>query len=304
VTARIAPMTPPVPAGPPTLPSVGAVVLTQGKRTKALRRAVESLLAQSGVDLDIVVIGNGADPGPLPDGVHVVVLPANEGTPAGRNAGVPYVRGELLFFLDDDARLDGDRTLAKIAERFAADPELGILQPRVADPTGLAPPRRWTPRLRVGDPTHSSDVAALWEGAVAVPRSVFERVGGWPAEFFFMHEGIDLAWAVWGAGWRVHYAGDLVAFHPAVSDGNNPGGTRLAMRNRVFLARRRLPLPLGVCYVLTWLAITIVRGRRPAVARAAFRGVLAGLRENPGRRRPISWRAVWRMTRAGRPPVI
>jgi dTDP-glucose pyrophosphorylase len=32
--------------------------------------------------------------------------------------------------------------------------------------------------------------------------------------------------------------------------------------------------------------------------------IAEGWRADPGQRRPISWRTVWRMTAAGRPPVI
>ena len=44
------------------------------------------------------------------------------------------VDGELLFFLDDDARLPDDDMLAAMAAQFAADPTLGLIQPRVVDP--------------------------------------------------------------------------------------------------------------------------------------------------------------------------
>ncbi|RAF73280.1 glycosyltransferase family 2 protein, partial [Burkholderia multivorans] len=40
----------------------GVVVLTQGKRLEELNRGFDSLLAQKGVELDIVCVGNGWDP--------------------------------------------------------------------------------------------------------------------------------------------------------------------------------------------------------------------------------------------------
>jgi GT2 family glycosyltransferase len=286
------------------LPRYGAVVLTQGRRPKLLRGGVTSLLNQRGVQLDVAVVGNGWQPSGLPAGVHSVVLETNVGIPAGRNAGVPYVSGDLLFFLDDDAVLLEPDTLCRIAQIFAEEPDIGLIQPRVDAADGGPAPRRWTPRLRVGDPTRSSDVTAVWEGAVAVRRELFERVGGWPAEFFAVHEGIDLAWAVWDAGARVRYAGDLVAVHPAVSPARHPSYTRLAARNRVFLARRRLPVPINVLYVAVWAGLTVVRARDMRTLRESWRGALAGLREDAGRRRRMSWRTVWRMTKTGRPPVI
>lgn len=284
--------------------SYGVVVLTQGRRPADLERGLRSLLAQTGVELDIVVVGNGWEPAGLPDGVQGVGLPDNVGIPAGRNAGVPYVNGDLLFFLDDDARLDGVETLTRLAAMFAAQPDLGLIQPRVVDPDGRPSPRRWTPRLRVGDPLRSSDVTALWEGAVAMRRPLFDRVGGWPAEFFYAHEGIDLAWAVWDAGYRVRYCAEISVLHPAITPTRHSQFYRLQSRNRVYLARRRLPAPLAALYLCVWSALTLTRVRSAAALRGAFQGTVEGFRTDAGPRRPMSWRTVWRMTRAGRPPVI
>jgi GT2 family glycosyltransferase len=284
-------------------PSYGAVVLTQGRRPEALAAAVGSLLAQRDVDVDVVVVGNGWSPTGLPVGVRAVPLPVNVGIPAGRNAGVPHVHGELLVFLDDDAALAAPDALARMAAALA-DPSVGCVQPRPVDPATGATLGRWVPRLRVGDPARSSDVTALWEGCVAVRRGVFERAGGWPAEFFYAHEGIELAWRVWDAGLRVRYLGDVVVHHPVIDPRRHRGALHQQARNRVWLARRNLPLPLAAIYPLVWLVLSLARARDVAAVRELFTGFVAGLREPAGARRPVSWRAVWRMARARRPPVI
>jgi GT2 family glycosyltransferase len=280
------------------------VILTQGNRPDELRAALESLLAQRDVDVDVVVVGNGWAPDGLPDGVHGVALDADRGIPAGRNAGVPHVSGELLLFLDDDVALADDRTLAGIAARFAAEPDLGLLQPRVVPSGPGAAPRDWVPRLRVGDRARSSDVTAVWEGCVAIPRSVFEQVGGWPAEFRFAHEGIDLAWRVLDSGRRVHYAGDLEIHHAPYVAAPHDDRVYYAARNRVWLARRHLPVPLGVLYVTSFALRTLPLVRTPARARAALRGYRDGLRRPCGERRPLRARTLCEMSRLGRPPVI
>ncbi|MCX6601979.1 MAG: glycosyltransferase, partial [Acidobacteria bacterium] len=197
-------------------PAYGVVVLTMGKRPTELARGLQSLLNQKNVELDIVVVGNGWQPQGLPVGVKALALAENVGIPAGRNAGVEHVQGELLFFLDDDASLADDNFLATVAQRFNDDPKLGLIQPRVVDPTGLAAPGRWVPRLRVGDPAAPGPATSLWEGAVAMRRALFDRIGGWPDEFFYAHEGIDLVWRVWDEGFTPWYAGDLVVHHPVI----------------------------------------------------------------------------------------
>jgi GT2 family glycosyltransferase len=288
-----------------SLPSYGVVVLTMGRRPDELRRALESLLTQRDVELDIVCVGNGWVPVGLPPGVRGHALPENVGIPAGRNAGVPLVQGELLFFLDDDASLPNPGLLAELARRFAASPELGLVQPRVVDPSGDPAPRRWTPRLRKGDPARPSNAFSVWEGAVAIRRTAFEGGAHWPAPFFYAHEGIELAWRVWDQGSVVWYAGDLTAHHPAIDPTRHAEFYRLNARNRVWLARRNLPLLLEPLYVGTWTAVQVLRSRRDRAAlKAWFGGFVEGWRTDPGERRRLRWRTVWRMCRLGRPPVV
>jgi len=280
---------------------IGCVVLTQGRRPTELAAALDSLASQTGVETDVVVVGNGWEPEGL--AVRTVALAEDRGIPAGRNAGVPAVRGELLFFLDDDARLAAPDALARVAERFG-DPGLGMLQLRVRASDGGPAPRDWVPRLRVGDPARSSDVTAVWEGAVAIRRTVFEQAGGWPGEFRRGHEGVDLAWRVMDTGRRVAYAGDIEVLHPSYRTAPHDHSAYYGARNRVFLARRHLPLPLGVLYVAGFVLRTLPVLRTPARARAALRGYRDGLRQPCGPRRPLRASTLWRMTRAGRPPVI
>lgn len=280
------------------------IVLSQGGRPAELGLALDSLLRQRGVDLDVVVVGNGWEPSGLPPGVRGLGLPEDAGIPGGRNAGVPHTEGELLFFLDDDASLAGEDALAGAALKFT-DPGLGLLQLRVAARDGGPARRDWVPRLRVGDPARSSDVTAVWEGAVAIPRHVFDEVGGWPAEFRHAHEGVDLAWRVLDAGYRVHYAGDVVAFHPAqATPMPHAYSFYFGARNKVWLARRHLPLPLGLIYVVMFALRTVPRLRSVHAVREAARGYRDGMRGPCGKRQKLKARTLVRMTLAGRPPII
>jgi len=287
------------------LPTVGVVVLTQGTRADDLARGIRSVLAQQGVVLDVVCVGNGWAPSGLPDVVRTLALPENLGIPAGRNRGVPLVTGEYLFFLDDDASIPDPRFLSRAIALLRADPSIGLLQPRVTDPTGAAAPTRWIPRIRKGAATESGAVFSVWEGAVLLPRAVFTATGGWAEPFFYAHEGIELAWRVWDQGLRTWYAGDLEANHPVIQPTRHADYYRLNARNRVWLARRNLPALLVPVYAGSWLAIQLLRFRsdRPAL-RAWLAGFREGWRADPGERRPISARTVWRMSLAGRPPIV
>lgn len=287
-------------------PTVGVVVLTMGTRPEELSRALHSVLAQELVSLDIVVVGNGWKPEPLPAGVKGVFLPENLGIPAGRNAGIPAVNGDYLFFLDDDAFIPDPQFLTNAISHFHTDGNLGLLQPRISDPLGGETPTRWIPRLRKGEATHSSYVFSVLEAAVVMPRAVCEAIGGWGAPYFYAHEGIELAWRVWNAGKTVWYAGDLVVEHPVTSPTRHKEYYRLNARNRVWLAKRNLPWVLVPFYVLSWTAVQLLRSIRTGGAGLGFwlSGWVQGWAQNPGGRIGMRWKTVARMTVAGRFPIL
>ena len=289
------------------LPRFGCVVLTQGQRPAVLRRALDSLLDQEGVEVDVVVVGNAWEPEGLPDGVKGVGLREDVGIPGGRNAGVPHAEGELLFFLDDDASLVAPDTLARLARLFDEQPDVGLVQLRVEPLEGGTGPRDWVPRLRASTRARSGDITLVWEGAVSMPRRIFDEIGGWDASYRFIHEGVDLAWRVMDRGYRVHYEADLVALHPqpVANPSRHHYSRYYGARNRVWMARRHLPLPFGVLYVASFAARTLpLLLRSPGDIRPALRGYRAGMREPCGTRRKLRARTLLRMTRAGRPPII
>ena len=283
-------------------PRVGAVVLSMGNRTEELAKALSTLLAQEGIDLDVVLVGNGWEPVGLPERVRTVHLPENVGIPEGRNVGAREVRGDILFFYDDDAWLPSSDVLAELAAEFD-DPGVAVVQPRGADPDGRPSPRRWVPRLRAGR-GQEGDVVVFWEGVCTIRRDAFDAVGGWPGHFWYGHEGIDLAFRLVDAGWTLRYRPDVVVHHPATQASRHAVFYRMNARNRVWVARRNLPPPLNVIYVGSWVLITLARVRDRRALAVWFRGLVEGYRTDPGPRRPMSWRTAVRLTLAGRPPVV
>ncbi|MGH3098972.1 MAG: glycosyltransferase family 2 protein [Streptosporangiales bacterium] len=282
---------------------LSCVVLTMGDRPTELRRGLDSVRAQRGEPIEIVVVGNGAPVSGLGDDVVHVSLPENVGLPAGRNRGAEASHGDVICFLDDDGWYPDEGLGDWVRARFATDPNLGVLSFRIVDEDG-ASARRHVPRLRAGDPLRSGEVTTFLGGACAIRRAVIDEVGGLPDEFFWTHEETDFAWRALEAGYRIVYDAHAVMGHPCTSPARHANFYRMNARNRVWLARRNLPLPLAVGYVGDWVALTLARERSLASLRPWFRGLSEGLSAPAGARRPISWRTAWRMTRLGRPPVV
>ncbi|QIQ06693.1 glycosyltransferase family 2 protein [Streptomyces liangshanensis] len=288
---------------------LGAVIITMGERPAELRALLDSVARQEGDPVEVVVVGNGAPVGPVPDGVRTVELPENLGIPGGRNVGIEAFGAagsevDALLFLDDDGSLPLNDTARLVREAFTEDPALGIVSFRIADPeTGLTQ-RRHVPRLRASDPLRSSRVTTFLGGANAVRTRVLAEVGPLPDDFFYAHEETDLAWRALDAGWMIDYRADMVLHHPTMPPSRHAVYHRMVARNRVWLARRNLPAPVVPVYLGVWTLLTLVRRPSAPALKAWWGGFREGWSTPCGPRRPMKWRTVWRLTRLGRPPVV
>ncbi|MEE1770698.1 glycosyltransferase [Streptomyces sp. JV185] len=288
---------------------LGAVVITMGNRPEELRALLDSVAGQDGDRIEVVVVGNGAPVPDVPAGVRAVELPENLGIPGGRNVGIEAFGPsgadvDALLFLDDDGLLPLADTAELCRRAFEADPELGIISFRIADPDTGVTQRRHVPRLRASDPMRSSRVTTFLGGANAVRTKVFAEVGPLPGQFFYAHEETDLAWRALDAGWTIDYRADMVLNHPKTAPSRHAVYHRMVARNRVWLARRNLPAPLVPVYLGVWLLLTLLRKPSAPALKAWFGGFREGWSTPCGTRRPMKWRTVWRLTRLGRPPVI
>ncbi|MEU5820251.1 glycosyltransferase [Streptomyces sp. NPDC047803] len=288
---------------------LGAVIITMGNRPAELRALLDSVAAQKGDRIEVVVVGNGSPVPDVPPGVRTVELPENLGIPGGRNVGIEAFGPsgadvDALLFLDDDGLLPLTDTAELCRKAFADDPRLGIISFRIADPETGVTQRRHVPRLRAADPMRSSRVTTFLGGANAVRTRVLAEVGPLPGDFFYAHEETDLAWRALDAGWLIDYRADMVLHHPTTAPSRHAVYHRMVARNRVWLARRNLPAPLVPVYLGVWMLLTLLRRPSGEALKAWFGGFREGWRTPCGPRRPMKWRTVWRLTRLGRPPVI
>ncbi|MFE7453009.1 glycosyltransferase family protein, partial [Streptomyces griseus] len=209
------------------------------------------------------------------------------------------------YFLDNDASFPRADVLARLVAEAERHPEAAWVQPRLTGPDDMTTPRRWIPRLRASTPGQPGKAASMTEGVVLIRREAFDAVDGWADQIFLYHEGADLAWRLYEAGWSGWYAASIRMHHPLTEPARHPLYHRLAARNRIWIAHRSLPAPLLPLYLGAWTMITLARTVRGGGLGQTLRGMREGwTSRGTQRRRPLSWRTVCRLTAAGRPPII
>ncbi|MER5728949.1 glycosyltransferase [Streptomyces sp. NPDC002138] len=290
-----------------SLPRIGVVIVTMGTRPQELEALLASVEKQDVPAARVALVGNATPLTEISTDATKIPLEENLGCPGGRNVGLKMLRDsgevDVVIELDDDGLLIAEDVFRTVQQLFAEDPKLGIIGFRVADENGHTE-RRWVPRLRADDPMRRGLVTAFLGGGHAFSMPMLRQIDLWPAEFFFGHEESDLAWRALDAGWKILYEPELVLQHPKTSPARHAVYYRFTARNRVWLARRRLPIPLIPVYLGVWTLLAMVRMRSLEGAKAWWGGFLEGVRTPCGSRKAMKWRTVWRMTRLGRPPIL
>jgi len=172
------------------LPLVSAAITTYN-RARYLPEAIQSVLAQTCRDLEVIVLDDGST-----DDTEAVVAPyqdrvryvrqENQGRSAARNAAVKLSHGELVAFCDSDDRWLPDRLERQIV-CIRDRPAIGLVHGQVdlIDPDGRPLPKETEAHRALFSAAHRRPVTYAgyaWDcrclsSAILVRRDVFDQVG-------------------------------------------------------------------------------------------------------------------------------
>jgi glycosyltransferase involved in cell wall biosynthesis len=172
-------------------PSLSIVIPTHN-RPEELRGAVESALAQTLPDVEVVIVDDASDP-PVEAGgdprVTCVRLDENVGLSAARNAGLAAARGRWVTFLDDDNRLLPEMAAVSLAavEGASLPPPVAVISAiDVVGPDGELLDRRVPPTHPRGDHFFLEgapfDRSHMTKHTLVVERDLLREVGGFDTQ--------------------------------------------------------------------------------------------------------------------------
>lgn len=211
-----------------------SLVIISWNSSMHLPRCLDTLVAQTLRDFEVIVVDNGSTDGTLDElgryasnlELRVERLSKNVGFAAANNIGARLARRQWLVLLNADAFPEPD-WLEKLLEAAESNPEYASFssrQLRETDPgildgagdayhvSGLA----W--RHHLGYPAkayglESQEVFSPCAAAAMYKREAFLEVGGFDEDFFSYFEDVDLGFRLRLAGYRSLYIPSAVVHH-------------------------------------------------------------------------------------------
>jgi GT2 family glycosyltransferase len=238
-----------VPPPQSSLPfSIAALTVLYGNAVDAVLRTVEAfdnatrIAQESGAASHVVLAFGDASPEPLFDEAAVERLQAraphvdvtyeffdeNTGTSRGQNRLARSTSSDHVLLCNPDVVPSG-RALCYLVE-VLRDPDIGLVEGKQLP---VEHPKHYD--VHTGETSWGSGAFSL------VPRRVFEAVGGFDEDTFFLYcDDVDLSWRIREAGHRVVHQPAAVVFHD--KDLNSDGGWVPTEAERYYSAEASLLL--------------------------------------------------------------
>lgn len=213
-TARDLPPQLPAPVHPPRI----SVIVCTRNGAPTLPACLESLVAQTYPDFEVLVIDDGSTDatGEVAQGFECVRYHRQEhaGLSVARNWGAKLATGTILAYTDDDCIAHAD-WLLHLSHAFTDADVVGAGGPNIPPP-----PRNPVERVVAaapGAPAHvllnDTEAEHLPGCNLAIRKNALERIGGFRAEFRAAGDDVDVCWRLREGGGRLLFVPGAMVWH-------------------------------------------------------------------------------------------
>ncbi len=221
--------------------------------------------------VEVIVVDNDSDDGTV-DAIRenypqVIVIEsgANIGFGRANNLAIQKATGDVVFFLNSDALITSN-TLEVILQMFIDNPNLGVLGCRLVEADGsiqrsvrghpdfkaflysdtplhvlpFLKPTYERYRQKNFDFSREQTVDTVMGAAMAIPKYILDKLGGFDPIYFMYYEEVDLCRRIGEAGYLVKYIPTTTVFHVGgASSSLARARMRLANKRSMFLYLRK-----------------------------------------------------------------
>jgi GT2 family glycosyltransferase/LmbE family N-acetylglucosaminyl deacetylase len=194
-----------------------SVVVAAHNAAQTLEDCLSSLEKLRYPDYEVIVVNDGsrdateAIAGRFP--VRCICTP-NQGVSAARNVGMRAATGEIVAYLDSDARADPD-WLHYLAVTFMKSDVAGVGGPNI-----IPPEDDWVAQCVYRSPGGPTQVMLNDQHAEHIPgcnmsfrRSALEDIGGFDPRFRMAADDVDICWRLMDAGYQIGFSPSAVVWH-------------------------------------------------------------------------------------------
>lgn len=299
-----------------------SVIIPTYNRADMVCQCVQSVLATNYPELEIIVVDDCS-----PSHINEVIAREFAGNPkvrsirnaqnlmttASRNHGATVAKGDFLFFLDDDNKIDPN-CIKEMLATFERHPEAGLVgalsiqhatgEKRLVWTIG-ADFHRWSSRpnddvaglIPIAEvPVEPLDRTTTYApNAFMVTREAFDSVNGFDESLGMMYDESDFGWRVLETGKKAFLSRNAITNHYGYVEPNQatplrrlgieqPLRTFCFARNRLRFARRHFSFLQALSVTLifaplsaAYYTLVALKNHRPDIAWAYIRGTLTGL---------------------------
>jgi len=305
-----------LPAPPSENPFFSVIVLNwNGKHL--LEECLDSLLAQTFLDFEAIVVDNGSTDGSqdllrsrYEDRLRLIALPDNLGFAGGNNRGIGAADGKWIIFLNNDTQTD-PRWLEELAGAISRHPDAAVFACKVLNyfrrdeidtvghllyPDGI---NRGRGRLEKDRGQYDREEEVFFPSgcAAAYRRDLLAVIGGFDESFFAYGDDTELGLRARLYGARCLLAPRAIVYHKYSETTGSYSEFKAYQveRNRVWVLMKYFPLR----WILLSPFYTIARMGHHAVAALRGRGASGRFTENGS-----AWRLVRTVLRAYRDALL
>ncbi len=206
-----------------------SVIVCVFNGAKTIQRCLDQVAKLDYPYFEVIIVDDGStdDTGGILESFAGVegfrmVRTENRGLSRARNLGMKMARGELVAFLDADARPDSD-WLTYLEQHFSNHPDAGVGGPNVAPENQTLVARCVS--MAPGGPVHvmvSDREAEHLPGCnMAFRKSELEAVGGFDPQFRVAGDDVDLCWRLQEGGRTLGFCPAALVWHesrPSIRD--------------------------------------------------------------------------------------
>ncbi len=277
-----------------------SVIIITYRRKEEILKCLESIVSQDYNNYEIILIDNNKEEH-FSEYIlnHAKDVPRlkyiknnfNSSVTGGRNLGVLHASGDICVFIDDDAFFEKNNALTLTSEKMNREKDVGVLAYKIINYSSKNVERKEFPfKNKKIDKNTETEASYFLGGAHAIRRNVFGLVEGYPEDFIYGMEELDISFRILDKGFKILYFPCVIAWHnPSISGRlEKKSYWKNILENRLKVGIRNLPWRYFAINFIIWSLKVLKESKNIMVLIETYSSLLRNRKEIQKGRKVIS----------------